>query len=172
MHTLCEGVFLLFQISKFHRVRIYGLSCGSYLITQQKDLRETLDTIKANIGFDKLQDMRANSPTGGALGQVSEFENRLLQAVQGSLDQSQSAAQLKQNLEQVKQMLQMTREFTNVTYNTDYKEFIGPRTEKTGKKETEVPKETAPQAAIEMLRSDPKLLPQFVKKYGYTPEGF
>lgn len=62
------------------------------------DFSQLLDTIKANIGFDKLQSMREASPTGGALGQVSEFENRLLQAVFGSLAQSQSPEQLRYNL--------------------------------------------------------------------------
>ena len=62
------------------------------------DFSQMLDTIKANIGFDKLQSMREASPTGGALGQVSEFENRLLQAVFGSLAQSQSPEQLRYNL--------------------------------------------------------------------------
>jgi len=62
------------------------------------DLRSTLDTIKANIGFDKLQSMRELSPTGGALGSVSENENRLLQSVLGSVEQSQSKDQLQFNL--------------------------------------------------------------------------
>lgn len=62
------------------------------------DLAETLGTIKANLGFDKLQSMRESSPTGGALGQVSEFENKLLQAVFGSLEQGQSGDQLKLNM--------------------------------------------------------------------------
>lgn len=70
--------------------------------TEAYDLRNTLLTIQANIGFDKLQDMRNNSPTGGALGQVSEFENRLLQSVQGALEQSQTKKQLVDNLERVK----------------------------------------------------------------------
>lgn len=62
------------------------------------DFAQMLDTIKANIGFDKLQSMRDASPTGGALGQVSEFENKLLQAVFGSVQQSQSPEQLRYNL--------------------------------------------------------------------------
>lgn len=73
--------------------------------TAAHDLARTLDTIKANIGFDKLQSMRDNSPTGGALGQVSEFENRLLQAVNGSLEQNQSPQQLRQNLQEIQAML-------------------------------------------------------------------
>lgn len=69
--------------------------------TDAYTLRNRLDTIRANIGFDKLQAMREASPTGGALGQVSEMENRLLQAVYGSLDQAQSASELERVLGQI-----------------------------------------------------------------------
>ena len=66
--------------------------------TRGFDLKNRLLTIQSNIGFDKLQDMRDKSPTGGALGQVSEMELRTLQAVIGSIDQAQSTGQLKYNL--------------------------------------------------------------------------
>lgn len=66
--------------------------------TSAHNLQETLTTIKANIGFDKLQAMREASPTGGALGQVSDFENTQLQAIYGSLAQSQSEPQFRYNL--------------------------------------------------------------------------
>jgi hypothetical protein len=66
--------------------------------TPAGDLSKMLEGIKANIGFDKLQAMRAASPTGGALGQVSDFENRMLQATLGSLMQSQSPKQFKETL--------------------------------------------------------------------------
>ncbi|WP_299830661.1 hypothetical protein [uncultured Roseobacter sp.] len=69
--------------------------------TRAGALGERLATIKANIGFDKLQSMRDASPTGGALGQVSEFENRLLQAVFGSLVQSQSQEDILYNLNRI-----------------------------------------------------------------------
>ena len=69
--------------------------------TPQYDLNALLDTVRANIGFAALQEMRANSPTGGALGQVSEFENRLLQATQGNLAQGQTEEQLRRNLSRV-----------------------------------------------------------------------
>ena len=59
------------------------------------DLSKMLESVAANVSFAELQAMRAASPTGGALGQVSDFENRLLQAVQGSLDQGQSPGQLR-----------------------------------------------------------------------------
>ena len=66
--------------------------------TPAHNLEQTLTTIQANIGFDKLQAMREASPTGGALGQVSDFENRQLQAIYGSLAQSQSEEQFRYNL--------------------------------------------------------------------------
>ena len=47
----------------------------------------TLDTLKANLGFDRLQAMREASPTGGALGQVSEKELALLVRAAGAIDQ-------------------------------------------------------------------------------------
>lgn len=65
------------------------------------DLKERLKGVKANIGFNKLQDMRESSPTGGALGQVSDKENALLQSVFGSLEQSQSKGQLQGNLKRL-----------------------------------------------------------------------
>lgn len=69
--------------------------------TDAHTLANRLETIRANIGFDKLQAMRAASPTGGALGQVSNLENQLLQAVYGSLNQAQSAEELLRVLNQV-----------------------------------------------------------------------
>ena len=58
-------------------------------------------TIKSSIGFDRLQQMRDESPTGGALGQVSELELITLQATLGSLDLNQSEEQLLDNLDRL-----------------------------------------------------------------------
>ena len=55
-----------------------------------KAVDKILGMIRANIGFAELNDMRKASPTGGALGQVSERELEFLQSVIGSLEQSQS----------------------------------------------------------------------------------
>jgi hypothetical protein len=65
--------------------------------TRAYDLRRTIDTILGNVGFDELQTMRDNSPTGGALGQVAVREIELLQALRGSLDQGQSQEQFLAN---------------------------------------------------------------------------
>ena len=69
-----------------------------------KDLESSLNTIKANIGFDRLHQMREASPTGGALGGIAVQELTMLQAVLGSLDQAQSPEQLQENLVRLKQI--------------------------------------------------------------------
>jgi|15BtaG_2_1085339.scaffolds.fasta_scaffold00263_5 hypothetical protein len=74
--------------------------------TDSFDFNQTLETIKANIGFNELQEMRAASPTGGALGQVSERELSTLQAVLGSLDIGQSDAQITENLNKIRESVQ------------------------------------------------------------------
>jgi hypothetical protein len=63
------------------------------------DARALVDTIKASIAFDRLQAMRNASPTGGALGQVSEGELKLLESTLGSLSFMQSREQFLDQLE-------------------------------------------------------------------------
>lgn len=70
--------------------------------TDAANLRQAIATIESSIGFDRLKKMREESPTGGALGQVSERELALLNASLGSLSQMQSEEQLRTNLERVR----------------------------------------------------------------------
>lgn len=65
------------------------------------NLDRAVDTIKANLGFEALQQMRQESPTGGALGQVAVIELQMLQAVIDSLDTAQSRAQVVEALQNV-----------------------------------------------------------------------
>jgi hypothetical protein len=90
-----------------------GKVLGRYSGTSAYDLDRTLDPIRANIGFKELQDMRAVSPTGGALGQVAIKELEFLQASIASLDQGQSREQLENNLKDIK------RHFKNWKMVTD-----------------------------------------------------
>lgn len=69
--------------------------------TDAYNVAQTIETIKSNIGFDKLQNMRDNSPTGGALGQVAIQELEALQKSIASLDMGQSPEQLRRNLGEV-----------------------------------------------------------------------
>jgi len=65
------------------------------------NLQERLKTVKTLVGFDALQQMRNNSPTGGALGAITEKELAFLQSVEGSLEQVQSEEQLNEILGEV-----------------------------------------------------------------------
>lgn len=72
--------------------------------TSARDAAALATTITANIGFDRLQQMREASPTGGALGAVSVQELQALQSVLGNIELSQSAEQLMQNLQRLDSM--------------------------------------------------------------------
>lgn len=60
-----------------------------------------IETVESNVGFDRLQAMRESSPTGGALGSVTERELSLLTSAIGSLKQSNNADDLAYNLRRV-----------------------------------------------------------------------
>lgn len=97
-----------------------GLAKGLALLpTDARTLRGKLDSIRANIGFDALTSMRQNSPTGGALGAVSDTENKLLQGTIDSLDQGLSPDVLKANLESVRAQRQRSLENLKRTYDRD-----------------------------------------------------
>jgi len=72
--------------------------------TNRVNAESLAQTIRANIGFDRLQQMREASPTGGALGQVSNQELSTLQSVLGNLSLSQSQDQVLQNLDRLKKI--------------------------------------------------------------------
>lgn len=91
--------------------------------SEAKDVQRDLQTIKANIGFDELQEMRENSPTGGALGQVAVQEIEFLQSVLSNLDQDQSVEQFKRNLSDTKQAIQQSNQRIIDAYNRDVERF-------------------------------------------------
>jgi hypothetical protein len=88
--------------------------------TPAHDLKMLMQSIKANVGFDKLQQMRDNSPTGGALGQVTELELGLLQSVYGALEQSQTKEQFVYNLQRLKDTKQKFATLRQEAFAMDY----------------------------------------------------
>lgn len=69
--------------------------------TSASDIEALLNTVGSNTAFDRLQKMREESPTGGALGAVSEVELRLLRDSIASLSQTQSDKQFQSNMQKV-----------------------------------------------------------------------
>jgi hypothetical protein len=95
--------------------------------TEARALSTDLDTIKANVGFEELQAMRDASPTGGALGQVSEQENRLLQAIRGSLDQLNSGQNLAENLRIVRESVAQLKALKAQQFDADRRRVAQPQ---------------------------------------------
>jgi hypothetical protein len=70
---------------------------GTFAVLPSSDARKLankIKTIKANLGFNELQQMRDASPTGGALGQVAVQEIEFLQSTIDALDQLESSEDL------------------------------------------------------------------------------
>ncbi len=70
----------------------------SWLSSGRNDFIQNLETLKTQVGLTALANMRAQSPTGGALGQVSNYENKMLQRSLANLEASQSPDQFRRNL--------------------------------------------------------------------------
>tara|TARA_R110002167_G_C12705404_1_gene654360 strand:+ start:12373 stop:13506 length:1134 start_codon:yes stop_codon:yes gene_type:complete len=66
-----------------------------------RELGTLVTTIQANLGFDRLQQMREASPTGGALGQVSERELDFLQSSVQNLDTKVAPDVLRNRLQEI-----------------------------------------------------------------------
>jgi hypothetical protein len=80
---------------------IPGQFAEAALLQPERNLRARIDQLKADVAFERLQQMREESPTGGALGNVSNVELNLLQSTLGSLDTIQDPEQLREALENV-----------------------------------------------------------------------
>jgi len=81
---------------------IFG-SIAQYIPGTERELGEGfLSTIQANTSFEALRAMREASPTGGALGQVSEVEIKLLMDSIESVNLNQKPEIVKQQLEDLR----------------------------------------------------------------------
>lgn len=69
--------------------------------TAANDLSGYLDTIGANTAFETLQQMRQDSPTGGAVGNVSDSDMRLLRSTIASLRPEQGTDKFQRDLSTV-----------------------------------------------------------------------
>jgi hypothetical protein len=88
--------------------------------TSAKDLSVKLDDIKAAVGFDALSEMRNNSPTGGALGSITDREIRFLQSKYGNLEQAQSQGEFLKALDELQKARVQSLERLKQAYIRDY----------------------------------------------------
>ena len=101
-----------------------GAGIGSILSaipeSDARSLKADIDTLKANIGFAELNNLRAQSPTGGALGQVSERELAFLQNVIASLDTGLAPDVLRANLARAKEDIAGSLKRLKDAYERDF----------------------------------------------------
>lgn len=91
--------------------------------TDAFDLNELLKSVRTNIFIAELAQMRANSPTGGAIGNVTDVEGNKLESVLGSLDTGQTKGQLIDNIDKVRSARRETLQNLKATLN-DYRQYM------------------------------------------------
>jgi hypothetical protein len=109
------------------------VSLGKFLPgSNPRNFKTDLDTLKASIAFGELTAMREASKTGGALGQVSDNELRLLESALGGLDQGQSPANFRKNLDKVEASIKRWQSAVNKSgvSEADIQEVNGVRYKK------------------------------------------
>ena len=77
----------------------FGAALGQLLpASEQGRVVSRLNTLKANLALDKVNEMRAASPTGGAAGNMTEKEWPLFMQAFGSLDAAENRQDLEERL--------------------------------------------------------------------------
>ena len=116
-------------------------------------------------GFQELQAMRDASPTGGALGQVSDSENRLLQQSAFASSRTQDEAKFKESLRTYIKRLEESKARVEGAYDRTFGSRFVPQ--RGGPAAAAPPTAVAPpSAAVQMLIKNPALRGQFDQKYG------
>ncbi|WP_103035309.1 hypothetical protein [Castellaniella caeni] len=84
-----------------------------------------LESLKSQIGFAVLQAMRDASKTGGALGQVSDFENKMLQNNLAALDTKQSPEEFANQLKKIIDYARGAKQRMQDAYMQQYGQDVG-----------------------------------------------
>jgi len=85
--------------------------------TDAANAQALLGTLKSQVGFGVLQDMRNQSKTGGALGAVSEKELAMLQSNLAALDKAQSLEQFQAGLKHIVDYAEKAKDRMREAYN-------------------------------------------------------
>lgn len=91
------------------------------------DAQAQMETLKSQVGFGVLQDMRNNSKTGGALGNVSDAEGKRLETNLAALSKAQSYEQMQDSLREIIKYADDAKDRVRGAYNMKYAD--NPRTQ-------------------------------------------
>lgn len=90
------------------------------------NVQARLDNVTSQAGFAVLQAMRDASKTGGALGQVSDFENRQLQNNLAALSRAQDEKQYREQLQKIVEWGEGVKRRLSAAYEQDYANIPKP----------------------------------------------
>jgi hypothetical protein len=79
-----------------------------------------LNQLKSKAGFEALQSMRDQSPTGGALGNVSDAEGRRLESSAAALDQAQGTEDFQTKLDRYIEDLERAKKSLKNAFDSQY----------------------------------------------------
>jgi hypothetical protein len=101
---------------------ITGIAAGRLpgLTAQGREAQALYDKIMARGGFQELQNMRQASPTGGALGNVSNAEGERLQAAFAALDRRQDAPSVRKAIRDAITQTQTSKQNLREAYDLTY----------------------------------------------------
>lgn len=85
-----------------------------------------LATLKSQVGFGVLQDMRNNSKTGGALGAVSDAEGKRLENNLAALEKAQSLEQFQAQLKKIVDYAQEAKDRMRSAFNLKHPDSAPP----------------------------------------------
>jgi hypothetical protein len=104
---------------------VYGRTPS--VTAQGREAQALYEKIVAGLQFNELQEMRNASPTGGALGNVSNQEGTQLRQAAGALDRTQEASSVQKELDRIADSIRgsqtRVREAFDLTY--EYKPSVG-----------------------------------------------
>ncbi len=95
----------------------YGGLLANLPETEARNLHNQLLTIRSNIGLGNLQELKAS---GATLGQVTIFENLMLQAVDGALDQLSRGEDITAALQDIKRIRGAAVVAARIGFMADY----------------------------------------------------
>ena len=119
--------------------------------TDAANFKARLDTLKSQVGFSVLQEMRNNSKTGGALGQVSDRENVMLQNNLAALDRAQSEPEFKEALKRIVDYTDAAKDRLRSAFNLKHGDVQEPSTPQ--RRSTDKPRGTLTQQEKQELEA-------------------
>jgi hypothetical protein len=118
-NTLAD-IDTLYNHPGLERITGYFASKTANLAEDAVNAQTYHDNLVAASAINKISDMRANSPSGAALGNTSDADMRLIQKAATKLDQANSKEKYQQELLDYKQTIEEVKKRTEDAYNETY----------------------------------------------------